>query len=119
MSIKDLIEISTLIFFMTILKQVFWYLKIISYRVNFLFLFQDNQIWFNKETNYLNLNSSYDVKSIMHYYSYAFSKNPDSSIEKERYSILSKTEPRIIEYNTKLSAIDIKEIQTLYKCTGE
>ena len=53
----------------------------------------------------------------MHYYSYAFSKNPNSNNENERYTILSKKEPRVIEYPRKLTDIDIQEIRALYKCT--
>ena len=73
---------------------------------------------FQKINNYLNLYTPYDIKSIMHYHSYAFSKNPNSKNESERYTMLSKTKPYIIEHNYNLTYIDIEEIQMLYKCSS-
>ena len=66
---------------------------------------------FDKVNDYLNLNTPYDVESIMHYDSTAFAKEGT-------YTILSKTAPYIIPDNKLLSDIDAKEIQLLYKCTG-
>lgn len=62
-------------------------------------------------TNFLNLNSPYDVKSIMHYQSDAFAKSG-------KYTLLSKIAPQIITRNLLISDTDAKEIQTLYKCTA-
>lgn len=71
---------------------------------------------FDKEKNYLNLNTPYDLKSIMHYDSYAFSINPNSSNPSDRYTILSRFSPFIIGRNYNISDTDIKEIRMLYKC---
>ncbi|RNA32265.1 zinc metallo ase nas-4-like [Brachionus plicatilis] len=62
--------------------------------------------------------NNYDVNSIMHYTSDAFSINPNSQNEDEKYTILSKTEPRVIRYNAELTETDIEEIRNLYKCSG-
>ena len=71
---------------------------------------------FDKARNYLNLNTPYDVKSIMQYDSYAFSMNPNSPNQNDRYTILSRTSPFIIGRNINLTITDIKEIRMLYKC---
>jgi len=59
---------------------------------------------------FMDLNTSYDLKSIMQYNSYAF------AIPEDKLTIVSKSEPQIIPKNIQLSAIDIKEIRMLYNC---
>lgn len=73
---------------------------------------------FDKVANYLDLNTPYDIKSIMHYDSYSFMRYSYSFYVNNtpRYTILSNTEPHVIERNFNLSHIDIKEIQMLYNC---
>ena len=62
-------------------------------------------------TNYLNLSTPYDLKSIMHYQSNAFAK-PGTN------TLLSKTAPQVLPRNLLVTDIDAKEIQLLYKCSG-
>ena len=64
---------------------------------------------FAKNPNYLNLNTSYDIKSIMHYQSNSFAKSGE-------YTLLSKSEPKVIPRNFLITNTDAKKIQRLYSC---
>ena len=52
----------------------------------------------------------------MHYDSYSFMRYSYYVNNNPRYTILSNTEPGVIERNFNLTQIDIKEIQMLYNC---
>ena len=52
----------------------------------------------------------------MHYDSYSFMRYSYYVNNTPRYTILSNTEPGVIERNFNLTQIDIKEIQMLYNC---
>ena len=65
---------------------------------------------FYKSTIYQNLNTPYDVKSIMHYQSNAFARSGT-------YTLLSKFAPRVILRNLLITDIDAYEIQLLYNCS--
>ena len=62
------------------------------------------------QTQFHNLSTPYDYKSIMHYHSFAHAKN--KSLE----TIRAIKAPFEIEINENLSYMDVKEIRTLYNC---
>jgi hypothetical protein len=69
---------------------------------------------FEIEKNFFDLNTSYDLKSIMHYPSISA-----ACINNEINAIESINEPKTIPNNVVLSEIDIREILMLYKCRLE
>ena len=81
-----------------IIRKLFYLNKLSSYASNF---------YINR--NYINLNTPYDTKSIMHYQSNSFAKFG-------KYTILSKSEPKVIARNFFITNTDAKEIQLLYSC---
>jgi len=61
-------------------------------------------------TEFYNLNTPYDYKSIMHYHSFAH------AINESLPTIRANKVPFEIEINENLSHIDVEEIRTLYNC---
>ena len=64
------------------------------------------------KTQITDLNAPYDYCSIMHYSAYAFSKNRQPTIT------VLKSSSCVIGRANDFSEIDIKKLNTLYKCTG-
>lgn len=92
-------------------------LKYFILKVFFVYLFfldKGEKFNFDKETHFVDLNTPYDLNSIMHYPSRAF------QVDRQVFTIKSKRPPEEIKSAQTLSDIDIKEIRMLYKChTGK